>query len=406
MTSPATPLNSVPSPQPARSPWLCDAFVALFLVALFLPAYFFAGDRYWLPLFTRYMALAIFALSVDLIWGYTGLLSLGQGLYFGLGVYAVGYSLKLQQAWHAAGRTTPYVPGPDMPLPDFMAYCRLPHVPAWIQPLIDVRLALFLAVFLPTVAATLFGLVTFRLRIKGVFFSLVTQALLLAVFTLVDNNQPITGGRVGMTYLNKLELFGAKFQMLSMYYLVTGTLVVAFLGCALLTRSKFGRILTAIRDNENRVLALGYNTAMYKTFIFAVAGGLAGLAGALYVAAMGTAGPDRLDIAFSIEVVILVAVGGRGTLLGAILGAVLVNLANTLTSDAYPQYWPILLGALFIGVVLFLPEGIVGGVLKLAARVRRWRETVPEPVPVAAKEPALPPLDLPAPAVAPEPKGV
>jgi urea transport system permease protein len=153
-------------------------------------------------------------------------------------------------------------------------------------------------------------------------------------------------------------------------------------------------------------LALGYNTARYKTFIFAVAGGLAGLAGALYVAAMGTAGPDRLDIAFSIEVVILVAVGGRGTLLGAILGAVLVNLANTLTSDAYPQYWPILLGALFIGVVLFLPEGIVGGVLKLAARVRRWRETVPEPVPVEAKEPALPPLDLPAPAVAPEPKGV
>jgi urea transport system permease protein len=351
--------------------WTSKALVAVFLLALFLPVYLFGDDKYWLPLFSRYMALAIFALSVDLIWGYTGLLSLGQGLYFGLGVYAVGYSLKLQQAWNVAGRPLPHAASPDMPLPDFMYYCRLEAVPAWIAPLIDIRLALLLAVLLPILVATVFGLVTFRLGIKGVYFSLVTQALLLAVFVLVDNNQPYTGGRVGMTYLDKLELFGHKFEMVSMYLLITSVLVAAFIGCALLMGSKFGKILTAIRDNENRVKALGYNTAMYKTFIFALAGGLAGLAGALYVSALRTAGPDRLSIAASIEVVIMVAVGGRGTLVGAILGAVLVNFSETYINNMSRETWPIILGSLFIAVVVFLPEGVVGTLYKLPERVRK-----------------------------------
>jgi urea transport system permease protein len=345
------------------------ALVALFLAALFLPAYYFADDRYWLPLFSRYMAIAFFALSVDLIWGYCGLLSLGQGLYFGLGVYAVGYSLKLQQAATAAG--LPHTWGPEMALPNFMAYCRLPAVPVWIAPLINIWLALAVAVILPTIVATLFGLVTFRLRVKGVYFSLITQALLLAMFTLIDNQQPYTGGRVGMTSLPRLELFGHTFQNVDLYCLITGTLVVCFLICALLIHSKFGKILTAIRDNENRVMALGYNTAMYKTFVFGLAGGLAGLAGALYVCALRTAGPDRFGISFSIEIVIMVAVGGRGTLVGGILGAVLVSFADTyLTGTEETQkYWPIILGSLFIIVVLFLPDGIVGWLRKMGGRL-------------------------------------
>jgi urea transport system permease protein len=409
--------------------------VALFLASLFAPGYYFADDRYWLPLLTRYMALALFALSVDLVWGYTGLLSLGQGLYFGLGAYAVGYSLKLQSAALAADK--PLTPGPDMALPDFMAYCRLEAVPGWIQPLINIWLALALAVVVPTVVAAVFGAFTFWRRIKGVYFSLVTQALVLAMFILITTQQPYTGGVVGMTYLAKLELFGHKFTGIHLYYLITGVLVVCFLGCLALVRSKFGRILTAIRDSEYRVLALGYNTATYKTFVFALAGALAGLAGALYVSAMGTAGPDRFGIAFSIEVVIFVAVGGRGTLAGPVLGALLVNAANTYLNDenakawavlvllvslgvAIPvgQFlasrlrglkgvllgvaagalivasayialklrgpsvagqlkledkpaWPILLGSLFILAVVFLREGIVGGLNTLLAHLRR-----------------------------------
>lgn len=352
----------------ARSEWLGRVAIALFLVALFLPGFLLAGDRYWLPLFTRYMALALFALSVDLIWGYTGLLSLGQGLYFGLGVYAVGYSLKLQAAAHEVGK--PLVAGPDMALPDFMEYCRLEAVPGWIAPLINIWVALAAAVIVPTVVAALFGLITFSRGIKGVYFSLITQTLVLAIFTLVVNQQPYTGGVVGMTRLTKLTLLGHKFERVSLYFLITTTLVLCYLVLAAIMRSKFGKVLTAIRDSEYRVLALGYKTALYKTFVFAVAGGLAGLAGALYVSALGTAGPDQLSIEFSIEAVILVAVGGRGTLIGAILGTILVKLANTYINDAYKQAWPIILGSLFILSVVFLPEGIVGGIRRLAAGVR------------------------------------
>jgi len=376
MTEPAVavPVASMNSHAPAapsssrRFTILGLLLLVLFLASLYVPG-FTVKSRYWLPLFSKYMALALFALSVDLIWGYTGLLSLGQGLYFGLGAYAVGYSLKLQQAAHAAGK--PLLAGPDMAMPDFMDYCRLPGVPAWIAPLINIWLALGLAVLLPLVVATIFGLVTFRLRIKGVFFALITQALVLAVYTLVVNQQPYTGGVVGMTYLAKLELFGHKFVMADMYFLVTTVLVICFVGCAILVHTKFGKILTAIRDNENRVLALGYNTAMYKTFIFAISGALAGLAGALFVSAYGTTGPDSLGIAWSIEVVVWVAAGGRGTLVGAILGAVLVGLANTYFNDKYSEAWPVILGSLFIGVVLFLPEGILGGLRSLGKRLLR-----------------------------------
>jgi urea transport system permease protein len=193
----------------------------------------------------------------------------------------------------------------------------------------------------------------------------------LAVFTVVYNQQPYTGGVVGMNNLAKLELFGHRFVGLSMYLLTTIITIVCIVGCVLLIGSKFGKILTAIRDSEYRVLALGYNTAMYKTFVFALAAALSGLAGALYVSSLGTAGPDRFSIGFSIEIVILVAVGGRGTLFGAIIGALLVSWANTYINDMAKEYWPFVLGGLFILVTVFLPEGIVGGLFKLTRLLQR-----------------------------------
>lgn len=375
MAAPAAPRSqSLPRVEAhiARTRILGALGILCFLAILYAPGYALSGDRYWLPLFTRYMSLAIFAISVDLVWGYTGLLSLGQGLYFGLGAYVLGYCLKLQSAAREAGR--PLVASPDMALPDFMAYCRLEAVPGWIAPLIDLRLALPLAILLPMAVAALFGLAIFRRRIKGVYFSLVTQAILLATFTLVVNQQPYTGGVVGMTNLAKLELFGHRFTGISLYNLVVTVLIVCFVASLLLVHSKFGKILTAIRDSEYRVLALGYNTAMYKTFVYALAGALAGIAGALYVSTMGTTGPDRLSIGFSIEVVIFVAVGGRGTLYGAVIGAVLVSLANTYINDEYKQAWPFLLGGLFIFSVVLLPDGLVGGVKKLIGFIPRRRE--------------------------------
>lgn len=373
----------------------CDivrwSLLVVFVVVLFAPAALFGDDRYWLPLFSKYMALALFAMSVDLIWGYTGLMSLGQGLYFGLGAYALGYSLILQKAAQEAG--VPAVAGPNMAIPDFMRYCRVEAVPAWIGPLIDLRLAMTLAIVLPVLVAFAFGAITFRLRIKGVYFSLVTQALVLAVFTLIVNQQSYTGGVVGMRDIAKLELFGHKFQMLGLYYLTTGILVICFLACLVLMRSKFGRVVTAIRDNENRVLALGYNTAMYKTFVFSLAAGLSALAGMLYVASQGTAGPDRFGIEFSIEVVIMVAVGGRGTLFGAVIGAVLVNLGATYINNEFENAWRFMLGALFIGIVVFLPNGIVGGFFSL----QQWLASKWKARPVTD---TLPPMPTPGPSVA------
>jgi urea transport system permease protein len=340
-----------------------------FLALLYVPVFIFDDDPYWLPLFSRYMALALFALSVDIIWGYTGLLSLGQGLYFGLGAYAIAYSLKLQKAATEAGK--PLVPAPDMALPDFMAWCRLEAVPGWIAPLIYIWLAIAVALILPTLVAGLFGLLTFRRGIKGVYFSLITQAVVLAVFTLVVNQQPYTGGVVGMPNLPPLKLFDHPFRMASLYYLITTILIICFLGCYVMIHGKVGKLLTAIRDNENRILALGYNTALYKTFAFVLAGTIAGLAGALYVAAQRTVGPESFGIAFSIEVVVLVAVGGRGTLYGAVIGAVLVHFLNTYISAEYTEAWPIILGGLFIAVVLFMPDGIVGVIRQQTGRLQR-----------------------------------
>ena len=350
----------------------------LFLLFLLTVPFFYEDDPYRCEQFAKIAALAILALSIDLIWGYTGLLSLGHGLYFGLGAYAMAYSLKLQRA--AILEDRPFVVAPDMALPDFMAFSRLTHVPDWIAPLINVYFALGVAIFLPALVAASFGFVTFRLRIKGVYFSLITQALILAMYLLVIRNLPYTGGDVGMVNLNRLELFGYRFQQdYYLYFLIAGIMVACYLGCAVLMNSKFGQLLTAIRDNENRVMALGYNPALYKTFIFTLSGALAGLAGALYVAANHAAGPKFLQVEFSIVAVIWVAVGGRGTLIGAILGVYLVRFGEILISEQWPFFWTIILGFLFITVVLFLPDGIVGLLQKTSQFVMRrlgWAKSV------------------------------
>jgi urea transport system permease protein len=368
-------------------PWLL-LFAGLALVPVLM-----GSSDYRMAQFAKYLALAILALGIDLIWGYTGMLTLGQGLFFALGAYCVAYCLEMQKVAAVAGAV------PGTVAPGFMNYTNLPithpdYHPPWalkyIAPLATTWVALTAAVVIPLVVATLFGLMTFRLRIRGVYFALITQALLYAVYTLVLNQQPLTGGFVGIKNLADLKLFGFTFNdsdsARAMYYLTAGVLVVCTFVCWLLVRSKIGKVLTAIRDSENRVLALGYTPAAYKVFIFAVAGALAGIAGALYTAANGLAGPGYLDVTLSIEFVILVAVGGRGTLFGAILGAVLVSLAKDRISELKlgafngAEYWPIVLGFLFVAVVLFLPDGIVGGLRKLSARLRR-RDVKSAPVP-------------------------
>jgi urea transport system permease protein len=361
----------------------------LFLGVLFVPGFLYSDDPFNLNLYTRYMALALFALSVDLVWGYTGLLSLGQGLFFGIGAYAVGYAL-IQQGAESRGGT----------MPEFMAQNRIESVPTLIAMMHDTWAGLVVALVLPTLIALAIGSAMFLRRIKGVYFSLFTQAVLLAVFILVSNQRTYTGGIDGLTSQAKFNLFGVSINEDSaeLFFIVTGILVGCFVILSVLLEGKFGKVLTAIRDNEFRVTAIGYNTAMYKIFCYSLAGLLAGLAGALYDAANRSAGPQWFSIAFSIEVVIYVAVGGRGTLVGAILGTVLVNVLRTYLNDNTTDFsnflkwsynsiaqmagstsrftepaklWPIWLGSMFVIVVLFLPDGILGLLNKITARVLR-----------------------------------
>ena len=374
---------------PTRSRW-SGLFVyglgLIFLASLFLPALLYPDEEFDLNLFTRYMALALFAISVDLVWGYTGLLSLGQGVFFGLGAYALGYSMILQGTEQR---------GLDMP--DYMMQCRMEKIPEWIAIFKHTWVGIAAAIIVPTTAAFILGGIIFQRRIKGVYFSLFTQAMLLALFVLVSNQRPYTGGVDGLTSLAKFNVLGYTFpNSYYLFFVVTGILVVCFVGLFVLLQGKFGKILTAIRDNENRVMALGYNTAMYKTFAYGLAGLLAGVSGALYVAANRSAGPQFFSIPFSIEVVILVAVGGRGTLVGPIIGTVIVKTAQNYLNDnttmfseflkwIVPEFtglfgepvrftepaklWPIWLGSLFIFSVLFMPDGIIGLLKRMANRV-------------------------------------
>ncbi|HZZ82725.1 MAG TPA: hypothetical protein VFE62_29775 [Gemmataceae bacterium] len=373
----------------------------------------FLGSLFLLPMviqsplqiekLNRFLTLALFALSVDLIWGYTGLLSLGQGLYFGIGAYLVAYSLNLQGAnMRDRGPEYRYWYGPDMGLTEFMFQGQLNEVPSLLAPLVNPYLAIFLAVAIPTLLAGLFGYVVFRRRIKGVYFSLITQALVYAMFTLVSNQRSYTGGVDGQPGLPHLELFGFAFRdRRDLNLMITVILVLFGILSYLIVHSKFGKILTAIRDNEFRVQALGYDTSMYKTFIYAFAGFMAGIAGALYVSSIRSIGPQVFSIEDSIVVVIFVAGGGRGTLFGPILGTLLIgfgqdrissmgdvaiptdllnwlNLEDEIVEAAgtwcklnFTRLWPIVLGTLFVTIVLFLPDGIVGGLVRLGNWIAR-----------------------------------
>jgi urea transport system permease protein len=399
-----------------RHPATILAFLILCFV-LFAPAFLYADNTHRLTLLGRCLALAILALGVDLIWGYTGMLSLGQSLYFGLGAYIVAYSLKLKEAatrYNAVwGTHVPVgvVPGDfmvnygsiDLTDPDYVQ----PTILSIVAPLGNIWLAFAVAIILPMLVAFLFGVLAFHRRIKGVYFSLLTQALVLAAFFLADNQQPLTGGRPGINEISHLELNGFTFDrsrnaaskvperpedfqsilgltlnrhrsMRDLYLINATVLVVSLLGCVWLVRSKFGKILAAIRDNENRVMALGYNTAMYKVFAFTLAGGLAGLGGALFVPVVGKMGPTYIGVIESIYVVIYVAVGGRGTLLGAILGTFLVHSGYSSLSEVPSsireivlELRPILLGGLFVAVVLFMPTGILGMLRSLAGWLKQ-----------------------------------
>ena len=302
-----------------------------------------------LRLLGRFLSLAIVALGIDLIWGYTGLLSLGHGIFFGLGGYALAMHLKLQI--------------PDGQLPDFFTLYGVEELPGFWQPFNSLPFTIIALFLIPGIVAALLGYLVFRNRIKGVYFSIITQAALLVFFNFFNGQQKLINGTNGLkTDTEKIfDLFVSSSSVQRTFYILTVLAVIAiFYLCKWLTSGRFGRLLLAIRDDETRVRFSGYNPTGYKVLVFAVSGAIAGLAGALYTVQTGIITPSVMSVAFSIEMVIWVAVGGRGTLIGAIIGTLIVRLAQTFLSERFPDVWLFFQGALFLIVVTVLPEGIVG----------------------------------------------
>ena len=321
---------------------------------------------YYLNLFGKYLALAILALGMDLLWGYTGILSLGQAIFFGFGAYAMGMHLMLASSGQGVY---------GEPIPDFMVWNRVTELPLFWKPFQFFPCAVLLAILVPTVAAWVVGMLTFRRRVGGTYFAILTQAIAFATWLMCNRNELNLGGTNGLTDFKILlgfSLHNPATQRL-LYVLTALSLVGSFVVCRWLVRSKMGFVLTAIRDQEQRLLFLGYPVAHYKIFVFALAGALAGLAGLLYVPQVGIITPSQIGVLPSLEVVVWVATGGRGTLIGALLGAVGINAARSLLTAHYPEWWPIILGGLFVSVVLMFPHGLVGAPRQIWHSLRRMR---------------------------------
>jgi urea transport system permease protein len=310
----------------------------------------------------RFMCYALAALALDLAWGYTGILSLGHGLFFALGGYAHGMYLM-----RAIGRDGSY----HSDLPDFMVFLNWKSYP-WYWAFTDHFLyAMLLVVLVPGVLAFVFGYFAFRSRIKGVYFSIITQALTYAAMLLFFRNDTGFGGNNGFTDFKRILGFDitSPATRAVLYWITLAVLVLALVAARLIMQSKLGRVLTGVRDAENRLRFLGYEPLGFKLFVWTLSAVMCGIAGALYVPQIGIINPSEMSTANSIEMVIWVATGGRGTLIGPIIGAGVVNSLKLWFTSVFPDYWLYALGLVFVLVTLFLPQGIVGLVRQIAARM-------------------------------------
>jgi urea transport system permease protein len=326
---------------------------AALVVATFLFVLPGVLDPFRLNLLGKYLCFALVALGLDLLWGYAGQLSLGQSVFFGLGAYLFGMYLKLESS---GGK-----------LPDFMSWSGLTSLPAFWQPFTSPVVAIVAAVLVPAALGTVLGYLLSRSRISGVYFAIITQALAFIATTLFIGQQPFTGGTNGLT--NFSTIFGQPLrdpEVEVRLFQVTTLVLAACVGLTLwLAKSRFGRLLVAMRDDEQRLRFSGYDPTALRALVFGVSAGLAGLGGALFVPQVGIVNPDSLGIILGIQMVIWVAVGGRGTLVGAVIGAVVVNGAQSAVSESLPDIWQYGIGALFVATVLLFPRGLVGSIMRM-----------------------------------------
>jgi urea transport system permease protein len=343
------------------TPWTGRALFALAALALLVGAPLLFSD-FRLSLLAKYLCFAIVAVGISLSWGYGGMLTLGQGVFFGLGGYAMGLYLKLEAA------------GPGH-VPDFMSWSGVEKLPLIWQPFRSPWFAVPAAVLLPMAVAACLGALVFRQRVRGAYFAILSQALAAAFVILLVGQQGLTGGTNGLTNIKQLFNFDLNDpgNQRALYVVVAVVLGAVYLVARQLVRSRYGRLLIAVRDGEDRVRFLGYNPATVKLVAFTVSAGMAGLAGALFVPVVGIISPAQLGVIPSLEFLIAVAVGGRASLAGAVLGALVVNYAKTGLSEQFASGWLFLEGALFVAIITFAPRGLTGGARWLREALQRAR---------------------------------
>ena len=316
-----------------------------------------ALDAFRLNLVGKYLTYAFVAVGLVLLWGNSGVLSLGQGIFFGLGGYCMAMFLKLE-ASSVENTKIQSTPG----IPDFMDWNQLTHLPAVWVPFKHLPFALLAVMLVPALIAFIVGAAMFKRRVGGVYFAVITQALALILSLGIDGNQGLTGGRNGITDLR--TLWGWDIRTQSAQYILYFTCALLLIGAILVSRlvlsTRMGRLLLAMKDKEDRVRFSGYDVASFKVFVFCLAAAMSGVGGALFVLQVGFISPSLVGIVPSIEMVIFAAVGGKQSLLGAVYGTLLVNTGKSLFSENFPQLWLFFMGGLFIAVVMLFPNGLAG----------------------------------------------
>lgn len=361
------------------------AVYLLFCAAIFVFPYYLDND-FLLNRYARYLVLGMVAMALSLSWGYAGILNLGQAMSFGLGSYAMAMALKL--------RTVPVHTGSEG-LPDFMVWNNVETLPWFWAPFYSLGFGLFAGVAIPVLLAAVLGWFMFRGRITGVYVAIITLACLVVINLLIIDQQRYTGGFNGITDLAQLEIFGFEFDAYSKstYFLVATCLTVCLFGSLALTKTKAGLVLQAIRDHEDRVRFFGYDVAAYKILAMSVSAAIAGVAGMLYTVVMEFASPTFLGVPLSLSIVIWCAVGGRQSLLGATIGAIVVaGMEGTLSeTEIFLETWTLIMGAAFVLVVLFLPNGLAGLVEMIGRRIGKTGRRPVSGAPLPSKETAKQP---------------
>lgn len=314
--------------------------VVLIAILVLFPLF---SSAFQTELMGKFVILALLAVSLDLIWGYMGLLSLGHAVFFGVGGYILALSYSLQNG-----------------VPSFMSRFKITEVPLLMKPLTNIPLSFILGLIIPGILAAILGYFIFKGKVSGVFFAIITIASAMGFQLLMTTLQAYTGGSNGLMGLPRFPIFGEAFTLNQFYYIVVIILIIIYFFARWLTKSHFGKVAKAIEQNEKRVSYFGYNSDNYKIFIFTISAMIAGLAGMLYVSMNGFISPTDIGVSFSTMLVLWVAIGGRGTLMGAVIGALSINWISNSLSESYPDIWQLFLGVIMVIVVMFLPHGVYG----------------------------------------------